>query len=226
VFETLDAEAEAAREHPGDVTRSTTITSETSSAHAAVQDAPGVPVQRTRFASGSAHHHTKSVTVPSKRNAKWFKQLAGDSAFVQRRAASAATRRIQRAIARMQSLSDVQMVRTFACACSPVMRFIFVFCFLQQISALESVKLEHVHAAAAAIVASRPESQLRVPFGQLLVTLGRWKFGLDALTSVERLHRESSLAGWVRHMLAARLQCVVRGFLARLSMSKQSPSGH
>lgn len=86
---------------------------------------------------------------------------------------------------------------------------------LQQISAIDAVKIENVQSAAAAAVASRPEAQLRVPFGQLLVTLARWKFGLDALTSVERLKREGALAGWVRHMLAVRLQCVVRGFLAR-----------
>jgi len=150
----------------------------------------------------------------SAKQQKWVARLASDGVYAQKKAAATATRRIQRTIARIDTLRDVQLVSLTAFL-QFAARFVHLFLVLQQISAIDAVKLEHVQAAAAAAVASRPESQIRVPFGQLLVTLARWKFGLDALTSVERLQREGALAGWVRHMLAARLQCVVRGFLAR-----------
>lgn len=91
----------------------------------------------------------------------------------------------------------------------------------QQIAALDAVRLEHVHAAAAAAVAARPEGSLQVPFGTLLTLLSRWKFGPDALSAVERMQRETVMARWVRHMLVSRVQSSVRGFLARRRVQRQ-----
>ncbi len=74
----------------------------------------GTAVKHTRFATDG--HIDFSVAPPglSRKQAKWLARLATDSVYAQRKAAGLATRRIQKTIARLNSLRDVQLV-SFVC---------------------------------------------------------------------------------------------------------------
>jgi hypothetical protein len=71
------------------------------------------------------------------------------------------------------------------------------------------------YAQATATVAGWKETKLQVPFGALLATIAKWKFGSRALRAVERLERERVIKKWARHMMVSRVQALVRGHLAR-----------